>query len=106
MEKAKREPSTASADRLLLHLCTLWHRQHLATEVCGADDELADRRGEQLAMTEQQIAQTRAETPAGLSAKLAIFERYLLITADPENLDCGQQLALSLIADVRRLLTR
>jgi hypothetical protein len=104
MAKAGRQPTTARDDKPLLRLCTLWHRQNLAIEVCGADDELANRRGELLAITERQIAQTRAETPAGLSAKLAIFEHNLFSVLDVEHPDCTQQLMLSLIGDVRRLL--
>jgi hypothetical protein len=106
MAKAKREPSTASEDRLLLHLCTLWHRQYLATEVCGADDELVDHRGELLAGMERHIARTKARTPAGLFAKLAIYENHLLTTMDPQDPEDHEQLALSLIGDVRRLVTR
>jgi hypothetical protein len=103
---AEREPSTARRDKLLLHLCTLWHRQHLATEVCGADDDLANHRGELLTGTERQIARIGAETPAGLFAKLAIYELCLFATMDPQNPDDREQLALSLIGDVRRLLRR
>jgi hypothetical protein len=102
--KAGREPSTAQDDKLLLHLCTLWHRQNLATEVCGANDELVDQRGESLAETERQIARTKAKTPAGLFAKLAIYENHLLATMNPHDPDDYEQLALSLIGDVRRLL--
>lgn len=103
MAKARREPTTARDDNLL-NLCTRWHRQNLAAEVCGADDDLADRRIDLLATTERQIARTRAETPAGLLAKLAICEHHLFAVMDAENPDDTQVLALSLIGDVRRLL--
>jgi hypothetical protein len=104
MAKAGREPTMARNDKPLLHLCTLWHRQHLAVEVCGADDTLADRRTEQLVQTERQIAEMPARTPAGLLAKLVIYERNLFEAIEPEDPDCGERLALSLIADVRRIL--
>ena len=107
MGKAKaRHPTTGCGDKPLLHLCTQWHRQHLAVEISGADDALADRRTEQLARTERRIAETPARTPAGLLAKLAIYERNLFVVIDAENPDCAEQLALSLIADVRRLVRR
>ena len=105
MAKAGRQPTTASDDNLL-HLCTRWHRQYLAVEISGADDELIHHRTEQLVRTERQIAETPAETTAGLFAKLVIYERNLFMTIDPENPDCAEQLALSLIGDVRRLLYR
>lgn len=103
MAKAKREPIRAPDDELL-HLCSRWHRQSLAVEVSGADDDLSDHRTELLIRTERQIAETRAETPAGLFAKLAIYEHELFMTLDPEDLDSAERLLLSLIADIRRLL--
>jgi hypothetical protein len=103
MAKAGREPTMARDDKPLLHLCTLWHRQHLAVEISGSDDALADRRTEQLAQTERQIAETPARTSAGLLAKLVIYERNLFDAIEPEDPVCGERLALSLIADVRRI---
>jgi hypothetical protein len=104
MAKAGREPNTARDDMPLIRLCTLWHRQNLAIEICGADDALADRRGESLAETERQIAQARAQTPAGLLAKLMIYEHYVMDLVNAEAPNDLEQLALSLIADIRRLL--
>ncbi len=104
MARARPRPDAARDDGPLLRLCVLWHRRRLALEVCGADDGLIDRRNEQLVRTERQIAETPAGTPAGLFAKLAIYEHSLFMVMDAENPDCAEQLALSLIGDVRRLL--
>jgi hypothetical protein len=104
MAKAKREPSTARDDMPLIRLCTLWHRQSLAVEVCGADDALAEQRSESLAETEREIARARAQTPAGLLAKLAIYEHYVMDLVDAETPNDLERLALSLIGDVRRVL--
>jgi hypothetical protein len=104
MAKARREPNTSRDDTPLIRLCTLWHRQSLAIELCGADDALADWRGESLAETERQIARARAKTPAGLLAKLAIYEQYIMDFMDVDSPGGVEQLALSLIGDVRRVL--
>jgi hypothetical protein len=104
MAKAGREPNTPRDDTPLIRLCTLWRRQNLAIEVCGADDALADRRGESLAETERQIARAPAWTPAGLLAKLAIYEHHVMELVDAENPGGVEELALSLIGDVRRIL--
>ncbi len=103
MAKTKDQPITAPDDKLL-HLCTLWHRQSLAVDISGADDDLSDHRTELLIRTERQIAATPAETPAGLFAKLAIYENELLMTIDPGDLSSTERLLLSLITDIRRLL--
>jgi hypothetical protein len=106
MAKARRQPNTPRDDTPLIRLCALWHRQSLAIELCGADDALADRRGESLAETERQIARARAETPAGLLAKLAIYEHYVVELVDVDSPGGVEQLALSLIGDVRRIILR
>ena len=106
MAKAERHPITARDDTPLLHLCTRWHREYLALDISGADDALRDHRTELLLRTEWQIAEAAAQTQAGLLAKLAIYERNLFMIIDAENPDCAERLALSLIADVRRLLCR
>jgi hypothetical protein len=62
------------------------------------------RRSDALATTERHIARTRAKTPAGVFAKLAILEHHVFAVMNAENPDCTELLALSLIGDVRRVL--
>jgi hypothetical protein len=104
MAKARRDHNMARDDTPLIRLCTLWHRQSLTIEVCGADDDLAERRSKSLAETEREIARARARTPAGLLAKLAIYEHYVIELMNAEEPSGFERLALSLIGDVRRVL--